>query len=189
MTLAKRVNERKDLWKLRVVPDSTADVFILLPPTTDCAATGAVCTADDRMLAVGGGVQVPGPVPGGLLRKALRHGPDAEYQTDSGHTLVFPVSAQTSAVRTALALHNPGATVLVVQCAFQTADSVLATVDLELDARGQETGFVDEWFPEMPESGGAVRCTAERRFTGVAVEMDTDSGLFTSLLGKAPAAP
>ena len=130
------------------------------------------------------------PLPQGQnLRKGLRHGPDAEYQTDSGHTLVFPVSAQTSAVRTALALHNPGATVLVVQCAFQTADSVLATVDLELDARGQETGFVDEWFPEMPESGGAVRCTAERRFTGVAVEMDTDSGLFTSLLGKAPAAP
>ena len=124
---------------------------------TRTAGPGDIDDADGRMLAVGGGVQVPGPVPGGLLRKALQRGPTAESQTDSGHTLVFPVSAQTSAVRTALALHNPGATVLVVQRAFQTADTVLADVDLTLNADGGETGFVDEWFPEMPESGGAVQ--------------------------------
>ena len=187
-----QIGKRVDTPFVRIIDDSVNDNG----ETVKVKISNAhLCSDASRTLSITrdeatGTIRNTDPLPQGQnLRKALRHGPDAEYQTDSGHTLVFPVTAQTSAVRTALALHNPGATALVVQCAFQTADSVLATVDLELDARGQETGFVDEWFPEMPESGGAVRCTAERRFTGVAVEMDTDSGLFTSLLGKAPAAP
>ena len=37
-------------WEITVQPSSDADVTIVLPVTTDCAATGAVCTDDGRML-------------------------------------------------------------------------------------------------------------------------------------------
>ena len=37
-------------WEIVVDPDSTGDVTITLPATTDCDAQGAICTADGRML-------------------------------------------------------------------------------------------------------------------------------------------
>ena len=40
-------------WEIAIAPDSDADVSISLPPTVDCAAASAVCTADDRALSSG----------------------------------------------------------------------------------------------------------------------------------------
>ena len=37
-------------WKITVRPDGNGDVTVVLPVTTDCSATGAVCTGDGRML-------------------------------------------------------------------------------------------------------------------------------------------
>ena len=37
-------------WTITVKPDSNAAVEIVLPPTTDCATTGAICTDDGRKL-------------------------------------------------------------------------------------------------------------------------------------------
>ena len=37
-------------WKITVRPDGNGDVAIVLPVTTDCSATGAICTGDGRML-------------------------------------------------------------------------------------------------------------------------------------------
>ena len=37
-------------WRIRVQPDSDAVVTVLLPATTDCGASGAICTADERKL-------------------------------------------------------------------------------------------------------------------------------------------
>ena len=48
-------------WEVTVKPSSDADVSIMLGPTTDCSAAGAVCTANGRMLSVGFGEQVLGP--------------------------------------------------------------------------------------------------------------------------------
>ena len=40
-------------WEITVEPATGAeDVSIILPATTDCTATGAICTADDRPLSV-----------------------------------------------------------------------------------------------------------------------------------------
>ena len=49
--------EPNRVWEITVQPDTGAeDVSIILPATTDCAASGAVCTEDDRPLSVGGAV-------------------------------------------------------------------------------------------------------------------------------------
>ena len=41
---ARRVDNRRDLWKITVEPDGDDDVVVTLPATTDCSATGAVCS-------------------------------------------------------------------------------------------------------------------------------------------------
>ena len=48
-------------WEIQVRPDSDSTVTIVLPVTTDCAADGAICTGDGRMLSNQLEVTVPGP--------------------------------------------------------------------------------------------------------------------------------
>ena len=47
-------------WEIAIEPDSEVDVSISLPPTVDCAAASAVCTADSRALSSGIAALVPG---------------------------------------------------------------------------------------------------------------------------------
>ena len=37
-------------WRITVRPDGNGDVTVVLPITTDCSATGAICTGDGRKL-------------------------------------------------------------------------------------------------------------------------------------------
>ena len=48
---AQRMDKPSNIkWRIMVRPDSSEDVTIVLPATTDCEAQGAVCTEDGRML-------------------------------------------------------------------------------------------------------------------------------------------
>ena len=48
-------------WTITVEPTSNAEVEIVLPATTDCDATGAICTADGRKLSQLAGLHRSGP--------------------------------------------------------------------------------------------------------------------------------
>ena len=48
-------------WNIEVEPDLSADMVISLPETTDCAAAGAICTADGRKLSQAVSATVAGP--------------------------------------------------------------------------------------------------------------------------------
>ena len=48
-------------WEIVVEPDSNGDVTIVLPPTTDCNAQGAICTGDGRPLSNRLEITVSGP--------------------------------------------------------------------------------------------------------------------------------
>ena len=50
-----RVDERSDLWEVRLTPGSDATVTVSLSAAADCDAAGAVCTEDGRMLSHGVG--------------------------------------------------------------------------------------------------------------------------------------
>ena len=63
VTDARGVDGRKDLWELTVEPAGTGPVSILVPQDRACTETGALCTADGRMLSSGLGQLVPGPAP------------------------------------------------------------------------------------------------------------------------------
>ena len=70
-------------WELTVEPAGHADVSIALAPTVDCAAAGAVCTADGRMLSSRLSTLVRGPA---VLSVA-----DARVQESADATLDFAV--------------------------------------------------------------------------------------------------
>ena len=61
VTGAARVDGRADLWTVTVTPSGTGEILISLPPGRDCAAAGAVCTADGRQLSAGVATLVAGP--------------------------------------------------------------------------------------------------------------------------------
>ncbi len=48
-------------WEISVTPDGNGAVTIVLPPTTDCEAEGAICTEDGGMLSNRLEITVPGP--------------------------------------------------------------------------------------------------------------------------------
>ena len=48
-------------WEITVQPSSNADVTIVLPITTDCAAQGAICTSDGRKLSSRVELTISGP--------------------------------------------------------------------------------------------------------------------------------
>ena len=48
-------------WEITVRPDSNGTVTVVLPATTDCAAQGAICTGDGRMLSSRLEITVAGP--------------------------------------------------------------------------------------------------------------------------------
>ena len=48
-------------WEITVQPSGNEEVIVTLPPTIDCAAQGAICTSDGRMLSVALAILVPGP--------------------------------------------------------------------------------------------------------------------------------
>ena len=74
---ASRVKERKDLWALRIAPSGHEAVTVTLPATADCAAAGAVCTADGRRLETALTHAVPGPVTVSVADARAKEGEDA----------------------------------------------------------------------------------------------------------------
>ena len=74
---ASRVKERKDLWALRIEPSGYGAVTVTLPATADCAAAGAVCTADGRRLETALVHAVPGPVTVSVADARAKEGEDA----------------------------------------------------------------------------------------------------------------
>ena len=81
-------------WTLRIAPDADAgDVTVTLPATTDCAATGAICTGDARALSAPASVTVPQtapvqtpPVSTTPLTVSFETAPPAEHDGSGGFT-------------------------------------------------------------------------------------------------------
>ncbi|MYD93763.1 MAG: hypothetical protein F4Y02_08730, partial [Chloroflexi bacterium] len=48
-------------WRIEITPAGNDSVGVSLPPTTDCAAEGAICTEDGRKLSGGLTLTIPGP--------------------------------------------------------------------------------------------------------------------------------
>ena len=88
-TKARRVNKRKDLWKLTVEPDSLADVTVTLAGGAACDTPEAVCTADGRALSNTISTTILGPVAVSVA--------DARAEEGTDETIDFAVSLSRAA--------------------------------------------------------------------------------------------
>ena len=89
VTQASRVDRRRDLWKITVEPNSDGAVTVRLPETTDCGASGAICTGDGRRLSHALSATVAGPVGIAVADARVEEGADA--------VLVFTVTLSRAA--------------------------------------------------------------------------------------------
>ena len=84
VTQARRVDGRRDLWKITIEPDSDEAVTVRLPETTDCDTSGAICTGDGRPLSHALSATVAGPVGISVA--------DARVEEGEGTVLAFLVT-------------------------------------------------------------------------------------------------
>ena len=86
---AARVDERGDLWGLTLEPSGHGAVTVTLPAASDCAAAGAICTADGRSLETALTHTVQGPVTVSVA--------DARAKEAAGATMDFAVTLSRAA--------------------------------------------------------------------------------------------
>ena len=143
VTHAKRVDRRKDLWKVTVEPGSRGDVTVTLAGGRACGTAGAVCTSDGRALSAGISTTVLGPA---ALTVA-----DARAKEGTDETLDFTVSlsrATRAAVTVAYATADGTATAgsdytatsgTLTFAAGETEQTVLVPVLDDAHDEGEET--------------------------------------------------
>ena len=91
VTGGKRVDGRRDLFRMTVRPDSDAAVTITLPAGRECGVSGAICTKSEprRQLTNSPSARVRGPVGISVA--------DARVEEDDGAVLVFLVTLSRAA--------------------------------------------------------------------------------------------
>ena len=140
---------------------------------------------------VSGSVQV---VAEDVIGGVLRYGVPGVGVTGVGsgaavRDALFPARRKQGGIRTAAALHNLGEEAIELTCRLMSGGEVLEEVAIPLEANGQSSWFIEGAFPmtDTTDFAGTVRCTAprqrpeERRFTGLAVEVDAANRIFTTL--------
>ena len=86
---ARRVDGRNDLREIHIEPLGWDDVTVMLAGGRACGTTGAICTADGRVLSGTLSVTVPGPVSVSVADARAEEGPNAE--------LLFPITLSRAA--------------------------------------------------------------------------------------------
>ena len=93
VTRARRLARPSNLrWEITVAPGGPGDVTVALPPTADCAASGAICTADGRRLESALALTIQGPP---ALSVA-----DARAEEGTDETLDFAVTLERAPAET-----------------------------------------------------------------------------------------
>ena len=86
---ARRVGGANNLREIHVQPETTGEIRIALPSTTDCDAAGAICTSDNRPLSNSMSATVAAPVGISVA--------DARVEEDEGALLAFAVTLSRAA--------------------------------------------------------------------------------------------
>ncbi len=123
---------------------------------------------------------------GGVLRfDASTAGVAGVGAGESVQDAIFPVRRRAAGINTGAAIQNPAEDSIQVDCQLMQDGEVLEEKEVSLPGWGQTARFIDELFTktDTSEFEGSVRCTAPDggKFTGVALEMDADSRIFTTL--------
>ena len=98
---------------------------------------------------------------------------------------IFPARRMVGGINTGAAIRNLSAEAMTVTCHLMQAGDVMDTAMVRLAGDGHSSEFINEMFPgsNTKDFVGSVRCTAPDggMFAGVALELDTINGIFTTL--------
>ena len=153
-------------WEITVQPSSDADVTIVLPVTTDCAATGAVCTDDGRMLSAEVALIVQGPEEEDV-QTPPQNNPATGTPTISGTAQAGePLTADPSGIADADGLDNATFTYQWladnVDISGATGDSYTLTDSEESKAVKVTVSFTDDAGNEESLTSAATEAVAAR---------------------------
>ena len=150
VTTATALNSGTAEWDVTIQPTGTGSLNILLSPTADCAATGAICTSAGTMLST---------VPGQSIPYAAPAEPQAEPQTQQAQT---PITASFVSVPA----EHDGETAFWLELSFDTPVVQGSKTPLRelLDVTGgsetrfrRKNGQLDHWQIRIaPSSQNAV---------------------------------
>ena len=127
---------------------------------------------------------------GGVLRFALPPiGVAGVGASEPVSDAIFPARWMKDGINTGAAIRNLTPERMTVTCDLMQGGQVVEPKDIPLDGDGHSSQFITEVFtdtftdPEMAEFVGSVRCRAPAGslFTGVALEMDFNHRIFTTL--------
>ena len=124
VTHARRVNRRRDLWKITVEPNADADVSVVLPVTEDCSTPGAVCTSDNKKLSNRVTLSVTGPE-SSYENSPATGAPTIAGTAKAGETL----TAETSSISDADGLNNPNFAYQWISCGGPTDVCILGATN------------------------------------------------------------
>ena len=127
---------------------------------------------------------------GGVLRFAIPSlGVAGVGASEPVRDAIFSARWMKAGINTGAAIRNLSPERMTVTCDLMQGGQVVEPKDIPLDGDGHSSQFITEVFtdtfgdPEMTEFVGSVRCRAPEgsRFTGVALEMDFNHRIFTTL--------
>ena len=126
-----------------------------------------------------------GPI-GGVLRFNVPNiGVAGVGASEAVNSAIFPARRMTGGINTGAAIRNLMDAMTTVTCRLMMGGQRMGEAAIELEGNGQSSRFINEIFPNAntDDFEGSVHCTAPAgsRFTGVALEMDFNNRIFTTL--------
>ena len=126
-----------------------------------------------------------GPI-GGVLRFDIPNiGVAGVGASEAVNAAVFPARRMADGINTGAAIRNLEDEAMTVSCALMKDGDEVASEPIPLEANGQSSKFINELFGDSATADfeGSVHCSAPRgmMFTGVALEMDFNNRIFTTL--------
>ena len=178
VTGARRLQQGSNIgWQITIVPEPNVDVSISLPPTVDCEAASAVCTADDRALASDLTEIVPGPA-------TTEDTEDSDEELESSAQQTVQVNLKLS-VNPASVREDAGETEVevTVEVTDDTAVDADTYVLLSISPEGLNTRYLIE-LTTLRIPAGAKRTTATITFIPINDDM-IDEDLPVAISGHA----
>ena len=126
-----------------------------------------------------------GPI-GGVLRFDIPNfGVAGVGASEAVNAAIFPARRMMNGINTGAAIRNLMAEMTTVTCRLMKGGNPMGENPIELPGNGQNSEFINELFPNAntDDFEGSVHCTAPAgsMFTGVALEMDFNNRIFTTL--------
>ena len=170
---------------LEVTSDGALTVPDAMPPlgevTIPTHGTGDLTTGSVKVVSDSSGSSI-----GGVLRFDLTGvGVAGVGSSQPVRDAIFPARRMTDGINTGAAFRNLSESELTLTCSLMKNGQELEDSMVTLQANGQDAKFIHELFEyDTSAFTGSVRCTApagQQEFAAVALELDTNNGIFTTL--------